>query len=390
MPRYTRRQGVEARLFFLIGLGARRRFVKVLFLWPMISGYMAACWRALADQPGVDLFVLAQQSGAGEKTTAFKSDLMRGVPCELVSSDQPVPEESARRVFEAHKPDIVVINGWHTPGFVKVPFLPGADRSRFIMAMDTPYRGTLRQRYGRYAFKAFFDRIDRVFVTGERCWQLARVLGFPERVIRRGVYGIDLELLAPIHERRATAPGGWPRRFLYTGRYVHEKAIDVLVEGYKRYRGLVGEPWPLTCCGQGPMRKLIHGAEGITDRGFVQPGDMAQVMAEHGAFVLASRFDPWPLVVVEACAAGMPIICSESCGTRVELVRFPWNGTTFATDEPDALAESLLWIHQNYPRLPVMGARSRHMAEPYSAQMWVERWMTTFRELTGESRGAGG
>jgi glycosyltransferase involved in cell wall biosynthesis len=364
--------------------------LKVLFLWPLISGYMSACWRALAAEPGVDLFVLAQQPGRKEKAAAFKSDLMNGVPCELLTSDRPVPEYEVRRAMQEHRPDIVVINGWHTPGFVKSPFMPGASRARFIMAMDTPYRGTLRQRFGRYALKAFFDRIDRVFVTGERSWQLARVLGFKERIIRRGVYGIDYDLLSPTHAQRLRQPGGWPRKFLYTGRYAPEKAIDVLVKGYARYRSLVGEPWPLTCCGKGPEAHLLQNAEGVTDRGFVQPADLANVMAEHGAFVLASRFDPWPLVIVESCAAGLPIVCSEACGTRVELVRFPWNGTTFATDDPDALAESLLWIHLNHARLPTMGERSRHMAEPYSAQMWVERWMTTFRELTGQSRGAGG
>lgn len=363
--------------------------MKVVIFWPQISGYMAACWRALAAHPDVDLFVLARRSG-GRDSAAFNDELMRGIPHELVSGDTPMDDATVRRVFDQHKPDIAVINGWHTPAFVKIPFLPGADRVRFIMAMDTPYLATFRQRYGKFAFKAFFNRIDRVFVTGERCWQLARILGFKERDIRRGVYGIDLQLLSPLHERRLKQPGGWPKKFLYTGRYADEKAIDVLMDGYTRYRRLVKDPWPLTCCGTGKFGDLIRSTEGVTDRGFVQPTDLPDILAEHGAFVLASRFDPWPLVIVESCAAGLPIVCSEACGTRVELVRFCWNGCTFATDDPDSLADSLAWTQSQYDKLPAFGSRSRMMADPYSAEMWVERWTTSFKELIDGGRGAVG
>lgn len=363
--------------------------MKVVIFWPQISGYMAACWRALSSHPQIDLFVLARRSG-GASQAAFNDALMAGIPHELLSGDGEVDESAVRRIFDQHKPDIAVINGWHTPAFVKLPFFPGAERVRFVMAMDTPYTGTLRQRYGKYAFKAFFNRIDRVFVTGERCWQLARTLGFAERHIRRGVYGIDLNLLSPLYERRVNRPGGWPRKFLFTGRYADEKAIDVLMEGYSRYRKLAKDPWPLTTCGTGKYTDLIRSTEGVTDRGFVQPGDLPEVMVEHGAFVLASRFDPWPLVIVESCAAGLPIVCSEACGTRVELVRFCWNGCTFATDDPDSLADSLVWLQGQYDQLPAYGARSRMMADPYSAEMWVARWMTTFKELVGGGRGAVG
>lgn len=361
--------------------------MRVLFYWSNISGYMAACWRALAATPGVDLHVVAKRTGGKASNTAFNDDLMRGVSCVLVPADEQTSPAVVREAFASHRPDIVVINGWHTPSLRGIPFLPGAERTKFIMAMDTPYLGTWRQRFGRFRHRAYFSRMDNVFVTGERCWQLARVLGFPEQVIHRGVYGIDLDLLSPIHGRRVQQPGGWPKRFLYTGRYVDEKSIDVLVDGYRRYRARTREPWPLTCCGSGPHASMLKGQEGITDRGFVQPSDLAQVMVEHGVFVLASRFDPWPLVIVESCAAGLPIVCSEACGTRVELVRSCWNGMSFATDDADQLADRLAWMHERHAELPEMGSRSRIMAEPYSAGMWVERWTNVFQDLMRAPRG---
>ena len=364
--------------------------MKVVICWSHISGYMAACWRAMVEQgpaAGCELFVMARASGGVTANTSFKSGIMAGIPHTLFHSDDALDVNEVRRVIRDQKPDIVVINGWHTPAYRAIPDMPEASRAKVIMAMDTPYLGTFRQRWGRFAMKGYFSKIDRVFVTGERCWQLAKVLGFPERIIRRGVYGVDYAGLRGLQERRAALPGGWPKRFISTGRYVPEKGIDVLTEGYRLYRSGVSDPWPLVCCGQGPLRDQLLSVEGIEDRGFVQPADLPEVLLHHGAFVLASRFDPWPLVIVEACAAGLPVVCSEACGTRVELLRYCFNGRTFATGEPESLAQSLTWVHRNWEHLPEMGRGSRELAAAYSAEMWVRRWLTTFQELMVEGGG---
>ncbi|MDX2116484.1 MAG: glycosyltransferase family 4 protein [Planctomycetota bacterium] len=356
--------------------------MKVLICWSHISGYMAACWRALIQHASVDLFVLARASGGQTAQTSFQSGIMQGIPCELLPSDGAIDHKVVQRIIEQQKPDIIVINGWHTPAYVRIPTMKGAENARMIMAMDTPYLGTFRQNYGRYIMKRYFSKIDRVFVTGERCWMLAKILGFPERIIRRGVYGVDFQMLSTLHAVRSARPGGWPKRFLYTGRYAEEKALDVLLEGYSIYRRSVPDPWPLTCCGQGPLQNLVRAQEGVEDRGFVQPKDLRDVLLEAGVFVLASRFDPWPLVIVESCAAGLPIVCSEACGSRVELVRSSYNGFTCETGNAESLAEGLVYMHERYDRLPAMGLGSRALAEPYSQLMWVDRWVTCFNELT--------
>ena len=208
-------------------------------------------------------------------------------------------------------------------------------------------------------------------VPGERAWQYARHLGFPQSKIRRGMYGIDFDSLSPLYDRRlAENPAGWPRRFLYVGRYAEEKAIEVLVEAYKIYTAKTSDPWPLSTCGAGPKAPLLQGIPNLTDHGFVQPTNQAAIWASHGAFILPSRYDPWPLVIVEACAAGLPIICTESCGSAVELVRSQFNGMPIAADDPQALAQAMLWMHQHHEQCAAMGQRSRQFAAAYSASVW--------------------
>ena len=82
-------------------------------------------------------------------------------------------------------------------------------------------------------------------------------------------------------------------------------------------------------------------------------------MARSGVFVLASRYDPWPLVIVESSAAGLPVLCTEACGSAVELVRAHYNGWLVATGDIADFARGLLLAHESYNDLPLMGRRAQ-------------------------------
>jgi len=353
--------------------------MRIVFCWSHISGYMAACWRALAQRPSLDVTVLAYRSG--DKEANFADDVVAGLNARLLDERERGDANLIRSIVTGAQPDVLVLSGWSSDAYRALAFEPALAGAKRVMTMDTPYRGTMRQRLGRFKMASYFARIDRVIVPGERAWQLARVLGFEERKVRRGMYGVDYVALEPLLARRANQPGGWPRRFLFTGRYVEEKGLDVLLETYVAYRRAATDPWPLTCCGQGPMKSALANEPGVEDLGFVQPADMPGVMATHGVFVLPSRYDPWPLAIVEACAAGMPVICTEACGSSVELVRTDYSGMTVASGDAGALLAGLNWATCRHDALPLMGARAQQLGAAYSATAWADRWERLFREL---------
>ncbi|HMN42085.1 MAG TPA: glycosyltransferase family 4 protein [Phycisphaerales bacterium] len=357
--------------------------MRVAIVWHSISGYMAACWRALAAEMGDDLLVVTQRPDP-KGTTPFDPGLVKGVNVELVEPARLEKRDGVVDVVAAHRPDVVVLNGWFVPAFAALASGARLASARKIMAIDRPRETWWKDHANRARHRALLRRCDMVFVTGERCFEFARFLGFEERRIRRGTYGVDVDAFGPIYERRAARPGGWPRSFVYMGRYDSEKGLDVLVEAYGEYRGGVADAWPLVCCGRGEHGGLLRGVAGVQDRGFVQPADQPALLEEQGVFVLASRFDPWPLVIVESCAAGLPVVCSNACGSAVELVRSYYSGLQAATGDAQMLARSLRWMHGHREELPEMGRRSRELARAYSAQMWATRWMAAFEELVRE------
>lgn len=350
--------------------------MKVVFCWADISGYMAACWRSLQHQPGIQLKVIAFQA---QTETAFSDALMQGIPCRLLNLAERQDAALIRQEVLAKEPDVVILCGWFHKPYRQLAFDPALRSVKLVMGMDTPWQGTWKQRLAPWVLRSYLRRLDRVVVTGERSWHYARHLGIAPQAIHQGLYGIDYATWAQLSAARRQQP--WPRSFLFVGRYVSAKALDVLVAAYRQYRTQVADPWLLVCCGKGEQESLLARQPGIENRGFVQPDEMPAIWRNAGAFLLPSRFDPWPLALLEAAAAGLPLVCTHACGSAVEVVR-PWyNGLVISEDNVAALANALLTLHQNVAELPEWGRRSQHLAAPYAAAIWTTRWMALFREL---------
>jgi glycosyltransferase involved in cell wall biosynthesis len=136
----------------------------------------------------------------------------------------------------------------------------------------------------------------------------------------------------------------------------------------------VTDPWPLTCRGAGPNATLLHAQPGVTDAGFMQPGQLPEAFHEHRAFVLPSRYEPWGVVIAEAAAAGLPVICSSACGAAADVVKPYVSGVVVPPDDAEALASALQWVHEHQDELDDLGRRGRQLAHAYSAGAWASRW----------------
>src|SRR5690606_18091353 len=152
---------------------------------------------------------------------------------------------------------------------------------------------------------------DILWVAGERQAQLAKRLGYTGVNLWYGLYCCDWDLFT-IESPSADVD---ERGFLYTGRYVHEKGIDTLVKDYDTYRTRVNKPWTLYCIGKGSMDVFLN-ATGIKNLGFVQPFELPHYFNKYAnVFILPSRIEPWGVVIQEAAASKLPIICSDTCGS---------------------------------------------------------------------------
>ena len=357
--------------------------MNIVILWTGVTAPMAACWRALAAVPGVRVTVLSELHRHAQ-TAYDERALLEGLDHDLRYSDEPLDVSSLVDRIAACRPDVMIVLGWRSEmcrAAVEHPRLAAVPK---VLAFDMVFALTPRKLLAPLVLRRHLRRFVGAFVPGERAVAYARWLGFREDRIERGLMGVDHASLKAIAASRCQE-GGPPRRFLYAGRYVADKGIRTLVEGYRRYRQRVADPWPLTCCGMGPEKEMLRSVEGIEDRGFVQPDDLPKVFADHAAFVLASTYDPWPFVLLEAVSAGLPVVCTTACGSHGELVKPGVTGQVIPPRNPAALTEALVWLHAQHAQLCLMGSTGSSLAAPYAKEAWAERVVDMCRRVT--SRG---
>ncbi len=354
--------------------------MRITYCWTEPSGYLAACIAALASRPGVDVSLLTWEV---HSSAPFSSAALGGTSGRVLSRTERDNAALVERLVVETAPDVVFIAGWAHRPYTSLLASPRLARTKFVLGADTPLRFDWRQWLAPLQIGGLLRRVDGVVVPGERGYQLMRYWRVPEHKITRLYYGIDYRLFSEGAGNRPGDPAGRPKAFLFAGRYVDVKGLDVLVEAYRRYRQAVRDPWNLLTCGMGPLASLLAGEPGVTDLGFLQPVDLAGAFQRAGVFVLPSRHEPWGQVIVEAAAAGLPVICSQACGAGADLVRDFHNGLAVPTGDARRLAQALRWMHDNQDRLPEMGANARVAAAAYGADRWADTQLTLARRLTG-------
>jgi glycosyltransferase involved in cell wall biosynthesis len=172
----------------------------------------------------------------------------------------------------------------------------------------------------------------------------------------------------------------WPQEFIFVGRLVHEKNIDGLVSGYLKYREMVDNPWTLRCVGDGPLRHLLENKAGIICDGWLDSEQISKLMSQSGAFLLPSNYEPWGVVVHEACCNGLPLILSTNVGAGSDLLREYYNGISFNATDSMELANALKWV-SCHPEPNVLGRNSFIISKMFSTKMWVTTLVTKTKQL---------
>ena len=261
--------------------------MKALFVWPGFTGYMGDAWRELSKR--CELKVIVEGEGLGR---GFGAETMDGIDWER-AENAPDAAERTRRFA----PDAMVLVGWN-PTSRAVAAADSLASVPKLMQMDLQWEWTLRKLLARWALRPHVRRFGGILVHGASGAKYAKWLGFSEERIFRGC-------AAAVDVRRFAAESAPERSgFLFVGRRVPAKAVDILERAYSIYRSRGGK-WNLSLYGDGGE--------------MAAPAEMPRIMARNACLVLPSRWEPFGMVVVEAKASGMKVIASDRVGAADEM-----------------------------------------------------------------------
>jgi glycosyltransferase involved in cell wall biosynthesis len=138
---------------------------------------------------------------------------------------------------------------------------------------------------------------------------------------------------------------GSASRLLYVGTWLDRKGVYYLAEAFQLLAGALPEA-RLTVAGcflpEEELRRSF--AASVRDRvtviPFVARDDMPNLYAQHDLFVLPSLVEGMPLALLEAMAAGMPVVTTESSG-MADVVEDELNGLLVPPADSEGLFGAL-------------------------------------------------
>lgn len=246
------------------------------------------------------------------------------------------------RWLRDHAIEAVVIGGYDDPGYLRVMrWCHRAGVPCFLLA-DSNLHGDTARGWRRILKRLILARV-RCWCAGVLvCGSLGRAYyeryGFGGDRIFYVPYEPDYELIQrlPAHAIASTLESldldPSRRRIVFSGRLVPVKRPEIAVQAFQQI-ARERPQWDLVVVGDGMLRDRLESlvAEDMKARvrftGFLdsQPR-ISAIYRASDILVLPSHDEPWGLVVNEAVAAGMAVVCTDVVGAARELVRSGVNG----------------------------------------------------------------
>ncbi len=213
----------------------------------------------------------------------------------------------------------------------------------FTMA-DSKFDDRARSWWRGPAKRLFLMPYNGAITASLRSREYLAYFGIPQDRIELGYDTLDVARLRDIGVDDAAAEFG-ARPFLIVARLIPEKNLANAVSAFAAYRKTGGGRM-LEVVGDGPLRGELEAqasALGVADavkwRGNCSSADVMSAMRRSLALLLPSLQETYGLVIIEAFAAGLPVIVSRRAGAVDILVDDTVNGFSIdPTDTGDLLS----------------------------------------------------
>jgi len=282
-----------------------------------------------------------------------------------------------RSLLEELRPDVVVAfmteanvvavwacRGWGVPVVISERNQP-----------DRPGLGRLRKLARRMSYPS--ARAMVVQTEDIAAWAEAR-FRIPIHVIPNPVQ------LGPEGPRRNE---GNVRSLIGLGRLAHQKGFDVLIRSFATLASRHPD-WRLVIYGEGPDRPFLERL--LTESGYADrislPGltkDGAGALRQASLFVLPSRFEGYPNVLLEALGCGLPVVATACPGGTAEILANGLHGMLVPPDDVSALTAVLDVMMSAPARRESYASHARDAVAELDIALVGQRWIDLLSVVQG-------
>jgi glycosyltransferase involved in cell wall biosynthesis len=296
------------------------------------------------------------------------SDWSMGQPVTQQGTLKDAPLEWRRggriiRWMRQQRINAVLCNGYNDAGRIRIIWWCHRAAIPCFLWSDSNIRGELatgvKQLVKQTVVKAIVRQCTALLPCGSQGVKYYQRYGAPPEKIFLAPCEPDYDLIETLPEEKIRAAAekyglaSDRRRFIFSGRLVEAKRPDLIIDAFASIAKQRLD-WDLVIAGDGHLRAATEARipQDLKSRvrftGFISSQDeMTALYKLSDILVLPSDYEPWALVVNEAAAAGLAIICTDLVGAAAELVRDGENGALVAAGDLRALSAAMARVSGN-------------------------------------------
>lgn len=313
--------------------------MKILYLYTEIMGYQTVIFKEYVDRYKANVHVVHWDQN---RLAKYKLPQINNVTFYNRSSHT---TNELKELVTSIKPDIVYISGWMDKGYLSAANVLRKKGVPIVCGFDDIWRGSLRQTVASKVFPISLKRVlQYAWVAGPYQYEYAKRLGYKNNEIIFNCLSADTEFFNRVYrDSKECKLSKYPHRFLYVGRFEEIKGIDLIISAWQNIKPK-RKDWELCFIGNGSLGKYLLEQADVTIKDFMQPEQLADEIKLCGCFIMASRREPWGLVLHEFAAAGLPIVCADVCGATPVFITDKYNGYIAKANDQKDLEKKMLRI----------------------------------------------
>jgi glycosyltransferase involved in cell wall biosynthesis len=287
------------------------------------------------------------------------------------------------RLIRRLKPDVLHGHGAKPGAFIRLK-----SRSKDIIRVYTPHGGSLH--YPPNSFKGvLYSRLERALMNSTELFLFEsafardtyqRTIGAPSGLVRCVFNGVTADEFDPV----VTAADA--SDIVYVGEFRHIKGADLLVDAVARLHA-DHKPVTLTLAGDGEEMEALKAQVqrlGLTEAvRFIGHAKARYAFSKGKVLVVPSRGDSMPYVVIEAAAAGIPMVAANVGG--IPEIFGSHTDALFASNSVGALADAIenALEHPDAAQMRAKSLRERIFLH-FSQKAMVEGVLAGYRDAFAE------
>jgi len=370
--------------------------VRIVIVTNILSPYRIPLFTALGRKNGIELtVVLLAESEANrewqvDRTSAgFKCHVLHGRHAFLTRCELAIHLNwGLGRLIRRSKPDVLIVSGYDNLAYWMALLHAKRLRRPLILWFESSLLSAAYSAGPIAAAKRFFvGQVDACVPFGTKAKECVLALGAdPERVFT-GINTVDMDWYSREsrtireHSSFATARVNYPPvLLLYVGQLTERKNVWGLLEAL----GKLQDPdLGLLVVGSGPQEGALkdlcrrRGLENVYFEGYKQQPQLPRYYSLADVLVLPSVKEVWGLVVNEALASGLHVLCSDRAGAGYDLIEEGWNGRLFNPHDVGQLGEL---IRKTKSEIDEIRARRGAISEHACREFGIERSARAFLE----------